>query len=196
MAAANVNVPDILDEAVAAMEDAEDEEEDEEIEEEEDEDEDVEDAEDEAEEDRDLLMYSFAVFGYNARTCEAIVEGLNIRVPADLIRFSDTRVDTLAAALLRRHVYRANAAVKLPLTIGDDLHVYKTWATELLWQGVPHTADLFDEEAVARTQARLDELRINKLAARPEAAEPVPFKDPAMFIEFKRAFDHACAGLL
>jgi hypothetical protein len=63
MAAANVNVPDILDEAIEAMEEAEVEEEDEDVEEE---DEDVEDVEDEAKEDRDLLMYSFAVFGYNA----------------------------------------------------------------------------------------------------------------------------------
>jgi hypothetical protein len=146
MAAANVNVPEILDEAIEEEADVE-EEDDEDIEEEEDEDKDV---EDEAEEDRDLLMYSFAVFGYNARTCEAIVEGLNIRVPADLIRFSDTRIDILAAALLKRHVYRANAAVKLPLTIGDDLHVYKTWATELLWQGLQ---DVGDRAALARRAA-------------------------------------------
>jgi hypothetical protein len=69
----------------------------------------------------------------------------------DLVRFSDMSIDTLAAALLRRHVYRANAVVKLPLTIGDDLHVYKMWATELLWQGLPLTADLFDKEADVRT---------------------------------------------
>jgi hypothetical protein len=169
MAAANVNVPDILDEALYAMEeedaeedagtdveeieeDEEDDEEDEEEDEVED-DEDVEEVEDEAEdeveEDRDLLMYSLTVFGYNANTCEAIVDGLNIRVPMDLVSFSDSRVDTLAALLLRRHVYRVNARIKLPLTVGDYLHVYKMWATERVWQGRPLTADLFDEAAVA-----------------------------------------------
>jgi hypothetical protein len=173
MAAANVNVPDILDGAIEAMqadkvEDDEEEEEavdsGEELDDEEDEeneeadddedvedvdDEDVEEAEDDAEEDRDLLMYSLTVFGYNASTCEAIVVGLNLRVPSDLVSFSDTRVDILAASLLRRHLYRANARIKIPLTVGDDLHVYRMWATERVWQGRPLTADLFDEAAVA-----------------------------------------------
>jgi hypothetical protein len=119
---------------------------DEEAEEDEEDDEEV---EDDAEEDRDLLMYLLTVFGYNANTCEAIVDGLNIQVPMDLVSFSDTRIDTLAALLLRRHMYRANTRTKLPLTVGDDLHVYKMWATERVWQGRPLTADLFDEAAVA-----------------------------------------------
>jgi hypothetical protein len=157
--------------------------------------EELEEAEDDAEEDRDLLMYSLMVFGYNASTCEAIVVGLNLRVPMDLVSFSDTRVDILAAALLRRHVYRANARIKLPLTIGDGLHIYKMWATERVWQGRPLTADLFDEAAVAQTRARLDELRIIKLAAKPEPAEPMPFKGQEVFIKFKRACNHACDGL-
>jgi hypothetical protein len=139
--------------------------------------------------------YSLTVFGYNASTCEAIVVGLNLRVPIDLVSFSETRVDILAAALLRRHVYQANVRIKLPLAIGDGLHVYKMWATEQVWQGRPLTADLFDEAAVARTRARLDELRIIKLAAIPEPAEPMPFKGQEVFIEFKRAVDHACDGL-
>jgi hypothetical protein len=210
MAAANVNVPDILDEALYAMEeeDAEagtddeeaeeveedDEEEEDEVEDDEDVEED-EEVEDDAEEDRDLLMYSLTVFGYNANTCEAIVDGLNIRVPLDLVSFSDTRVDTLAALLLRRHVYRANARIKIPLTVGDDLHVYKMWATERVWQGRPLTADLFDEAAVARTRARLDELRVIQLAAKPAPTAPMAFKGQEVFIEFKLAFDHACDGL-
>jgi hypothetical protein len=132
MAAANVNVPDILDKAVYAMEEEDveedegtnNEEDEEDDEEEDDEDEDAEDnkedeeAEDDAEEDRDLLMYSLTVFGYNANTCKAIVAGLNLRVPMDLVSFSDTRVDILAAALLWPHVYRANARIKLPLQSG------------------------------------------------------------------------------
>jgi hypothetical protein len=214
MAAANVNVPDILDEALYAMEeddaeeedagtddeeaegDEEDDEEDEdEVEDVEDVEEDEEEVEDEAEEDRDLLMYSLTVFGYNANTCEAIVDGLNIRVPMDLVSFSDTRLDTLAALLLRRHKYQANARIKLPLTVGDDLHVYKMWATERVWQGRPLTADLFDEAAVARTRARLDELRVIQLAAKPAPTAPMAFKGQEVFIEFKRAFDHACDGL-
>jgi hypothetical protein len=135
MATANVNVPDILDKAINAME-AEDVEEDEEV----DEDSEDEAAEDDAEEERDLLQYSFSIFGYSANACEVIVVGLNLRVPMDLERFSDTSVVTLAADLLGRHVYRANAVIKLPLTIGDNLHVFKMWATELLWQGVPLTS--------------------------------------------------------
>jgi hypothetical protein len=111
-AAANVNVPDILDEAIDAMkeedveaeeeeETGEDEETDEDVEDTKD-DEDIEDAEDYAEEDRDLLMYSLTVSGYNASTCKAVVVGLNLRVSMDLVSFSDSRIDTLAAALLRR----------------------------------------------------------------------------------------------
>jgi hypothetical protein len=69
------------------------------------------------------------------------------------------------------------------------------WAAERVWQGRPLTADLFYEAAVARTQARLDELHIIKLAAKPEAAEPIPFKGQEVVIEFKRAFDHTCTGL-
>jgi hypothetical protein len=109
-AAANVNVPDILDEAIDAMEEedveaeeetGEDEETDEDVEDTKD-DEDLKDAEDYAEEDRDLLMYLLTVFGYNASTCKAVVVGLNLRVSMDLVSFSDSRIDTLAAALLRR----------------------------------------------------------------------------------------------
>jgi hypothetical protein len=109
-------------------------------------------------------MYSLTIFGYNANPCEAIVAGLNLRVPMDVVSFSDTRVDILATALLRRHVYRANART---LTIGDDLHVYKMWATERVWQGRPRSLEPeLASISCALSSSRRSPSRLNRCLSR------------------------------
>jgi hypothetical protein len=151
-----------------------------------------------AEAQRDLMIASLGAFGYNAATRAAVVTSLNLLKPLDLYTIADNSYDNLAGLLLRRHTYRANAAanaINIPLTVADDLRVYKMWVSGRFWQGLPLTADLFNAGAAAEARSRIEELRIISMAAPVDVRPPSKFKDMESFVEFKQDFDHACSRL-
>jgi hypothetical protein len=142
---------------------------------------------------RNEMIASLAVFGYNAATRTAIVNALNLREPQQLYAYSDKTLEGFTSALLKRYTFRANNPIVIPLTVGEDLRVYKMWVQGRFWQGLPTTANLFDEGAAATARARIEELRIIGSAARVEITTPSLFKTSATFVEFKQHFDHACS---
>jgi hypothetical protein len=84
------------------------------------------------EERRQALLGSFDRFGCNEATCAAIVDGLNLQSPATLATFTDERLSNLADQLLKYYAPRGRGAipanaVRIPLTVLDDLKAYKKW---------------------------------------------------------------------
>jgi hypothetical protein len=148
------------------------------------------------EERRQALLDSFARFGYNDATCAAIVDGLNLQGPATLATFSDVRLVNLADQLLKYHAPRGRGAVpanavRMPLTVLDDLKAYKKWVMYRQWQGLSTDPEDFDDDALEFARERLAELQIfSEAEDQVEVEKPEKLKSSEKFHEFYERLEH------